>query len=73
MNARHGRYHFFPAFLIQINCRPSNRSAPCFGQEIRRGSNMRTPPDWVFHVLTWSLAAIGLIVIAHMIPWPGIE
>jgi hypothetical protein len=34
---------------------------------------MRTPPTWAFHVLAWSLAAIGLIAIASMIPWPVIE
>jgi len=33
---------------------------------------MRTPPEWVFHVLTWSLAAIGLITLAHIVPW-GLE
>jgi hypothetical protein len=34
---------------------------------------MRTPPEWVFHVLTWSLAAIGLITIASMIHWPELN
>jgi hypothetical protein len=37
---------------------------------------MRAPPTWAILVLTWSLTAIVLIVIAFMIasttPWPAI-
>jgi hypothetical protein len=38
-----------------------------------KGANMHAPPEWVFHVLTWTLAAIGLLAIAHIVPWPVIE
>jgi hypothetical protein len=62
----------FPGFLIQLKCRPPIGAPPVSRQEIRK-ANMRTPPEWVFHALTWSLAAIGLIAIAHMVPWPVIE